>query len=136
VTRLFRGSELWTVSQTAAKRFKLHYLRGDPHRRGLSTDASMINTGRNSGFQSLGLAHYFGASRVILLGYDFQRTGGRAHWHADHPRSLGNGGRFPAWVDEMKQLAHDLKDAGVEVINCSRTTALKCFPRSTIQEVL
>jgi hypothetical protein len=96
----------------------------------------MITTGRNSGFQSLCLAHYFGAARVLLLGYDFQRTGGRAHWHPDHPRSLGNGGKFPAWVDEMNILARDLKACGVDVVNCSRATALHCFPRATIQEVL
>ena len=136
VTRTFKGQELWTISSVAAKNFKLHYVRGDPHRQGLNSDKSTINTGRNSGYQSICLAHFFGCKRIVLLGYDFQRTGGKSHWHGDHPRSLGNGGRFPMWLEEMGKLAADAKALGIEIINCSRETALRCFPRAKIEATL
>lgn len=136
VTRVFQGGELWTISSLAAKTYKLHFVRGDPHRQGLNPDKQTINTGRNSGYQSICLAHLFGCSRIILLGFDFQRTGGKSHWHGDHPRSLGTGGRFPMWIEEMGKLATDAKAIGTEIINCSRQTALRCFPRATIEATL
>ena len=49
----------------------------------------------NSGAAAVSLAYMFGAARIYLLGYDCQRTGGKAHWHGDHPKGLGNAGSMP-----------------------------------------
>lgn len=93
--------------------------------------------GGNSGFQALSLALHFGAARVILLGYDMQFTGGRMHWHPDHKRSdkmhnpdqrLMNG-----WVVRFAELAKQTK---AEIINCTRETALTCFPRQALATAL
>jgi hypothetical protein len=134
VSRAFRG-EKWTLNENARDRFDLHWMFGID-RAGLSPDPTYIHQGQNSGYQAVGLAHLFGAARVLLLGFDFGRTGGKSHWHGDHPRGLGNGGSFPAWIAAMNVLARDLAAAGTEVINCSRMTALKCFPRMSIEEAL
>lgn len=131
----FKGAELWTVAPGARNAFKISWVHG-AKMRGLSRKPGEINTGMNSGYQAIGLAHMWGAKKILLLGYDMQRTGGRVHWHADHPRKLGNGGRFSDWAVEMGYLASDALKIGVEIINCSRQTALRCFPRSTIQEQL
>lgn len=128
--------ELWSISIPASRMYKLHYISGNSGTSGLSRDPAYIAAGKNSGYQAIGLAYYFGAKRILLLGFDFQRTGGRVHWHPDHPRTLGNGGRFAEWVKEMRPMAADLRKEAVEVINCSRSTAIDAFPRSTIQEVL
>lgn len=97
----------------------------------------MIYTGKNSGFQALHAAVLFGASRVVLLGFDFQATNRRSHWHGDHPPGLSNSRRrYGAWVEAMKPLAHDLERLGIEVLNCSRETALSCFRRVELQEAL
>ena len=133
VSRVFRG-EKWTVSAVARDRFDLHWIYG-LDRPGLSTDPSFIHTGKNSGYQAISLAVLFGAQRIRLLGFDFQRTSGRTHWHGDHPRGLGNGGQYPTWVAAMNVLARDLTRAGIEVINCSRRTALQCFERKTMEEI-
>ena len=116
--------------------YKLHWILGNSNRSGLSKSIDWIVAGKNSGYQSICLAVFFGCPRIILLGYDFQRTGGKAHWHGDHPRPMGNGGRFHEWVKEMDPLARDAKEAGIEIINCSRQTAIKSFRRATIQECL
>lgn len=129
------AAEMWTCTNRARDQFRLNYIYGAPLR-GLSKRHDQIHTGFNSGYQAIGLAHLWGASRVLLLGYDMMRTGGRSHWHGDHPRNLGNGGRFAAWCKEMDALAADAKAAGMEIINCSRKTALTCFARSSIQEAL
>lgn len=103
---------------------------------GLSKDPTYIHQGKNSGYQAISLAALFGATTIILLGFDFQRTSGKSHWHGDHPRGLGNGGNFTSWISHMNQLAKDLARANVRVINCSRKTALKCFPQVPIEDAL
>ena len=91
----------------------------------------------NSGAGAISLAQYGGASRVLMLGYDLQHTGGRAHHHADHPRPLGNARQTSVdrWVLRFGELRKRLDSAGVEYVNCSRATALD-WPRMTIEEAL
>ena len=88
----------------------------------------------NSGAGAISLAALRGASRVILLGYDVQYTGGKRHWHGDHPRSLGNAGSIAQWPEHFEKVAKLL--IGVEIINCSRETALRCFPRERLEVAL
>lgn len=95
-----------------------------------------IHTGQNSGFQAIGLAYQFGVSRMILMGYDMQFTGGKAHWHADHPGGLANAQGVDRWPRHFPALAADLERIGVEVINCTRETLLTCFRRAKIEDVL
>lgn len=130
-------SEHWSCSNKAAKEFDLRFVRGDTRARGLLNASDAIATGQNSGYQAIGLAYLWGASRILLLGYDFGFNGAKRHWHADHPNSMGNcGGNFGTWAKSMGHLAADLKAIGVEVVNCSRSTTLRCFPRSTIDKEL
>lgn len=128
---------MWTVSSKASREFGLKFIRGDTRARGLLNSQDAIATGQNSGYQAIGLAHLWGAARILLLGYDFGFKGAKRHWHADHPNGMGNcGGNFGSWARSMEFLAADLKAAGVEVVNCSRSTSLRCFPRSTIDKEL
>lgn len=89
---------------------------------------------KNSGANAIALAAWHGAKRIILLGYDCQRTGGMAHWHGDHPPSLGNAKSLPSWPEKFRQLIPLL--SGTEVINCSRESALDCFPRGNLEDYL
>lgn len=137
VATTFKGSEMWTIAGRSRDQFRLSWIYGVSGEAGLSTNKTQINAGLNSGHQAVALAHFFGAARILLLGYDMQRSGGKVHWHGDHPRGkMGNGGRFHEWAKQMCQLGKDLKTQGVEVINCSRKTALTCYPRANIQEAL
>lgn len=136
VERLSPSAERWTCSLQAARLFKLNYVR--PERKpGLSRDASCVHTGTNSGYQAINLAFHLGARRIVLLGYDMQRTGGRSHWHGDHVgKGLHNGMNFELALQAIPRLAIDLQSEGVEVVNCSRQTAIKSFRRAAIREVL
>jgi hypothetical protein len=134
VARTFQG-EKWTVNERVRDAFHINWIFG-VDQAGLSKDPTLISQGKNSGYQAMGLAYLFGATRLLLLGFDFQKSGNRSHWHGDHPPGLGNASFYPGWVNAMNALAIDLKREGIEVINCSRATAIQCFPRSTIQEVL
>lgn len=78
----------------------------------------------------------FGAARIVLLGYDMQRTGGRKHWHADHPDRMGNGIMHSKWAERFDRLALKLDALGVDVINATRETALRKFRRASLAEAL
>ena len=88
----------------------------------------------NSGAAAINLAATSGARRIIMLGYDCQKTGGKAHWHGDHPRHLGNAGAIHNWPKRFQELRDDLQS--LEIVNCSRATALTMFPRMDLDEAL
>lgn len=106
---------------------------------GLSRDPGYLVSGRNSGYQSIGLAVHLGAVRIILLGYDMERREGEAiHWHGSHEPPLLNPQphHFDDWRERFAGTVPDLAEMGIEVLNCSRNTALTCFPRSRLEDVL
>jgi hypothetical protein len=132
--KTFHG-ERWTQSRVAAGKYRVRHIEGR-NRPGLSRDPEVIHTGGNSGYQVMNLAYHFGARRMILLGYDMQRTGGKSHWHGAHPGGLEKASPYNSWVKRFDVLARDLASEGVEVINCSTHTALTCFRRAKLEDVL
>lgn len=104
---------------------------------GLETDPTGVRTGRNSGAAAINLAVHFGAARILLLGYDMQaKCEAKSHWFGGHPRGLRGNSPYPLFRAMMDTMAPALAAAGVSVINCSRDTALTCFPRQPLREVL
>lgn len=88
----------------------------------------------NSGAGAIAVAVKAGTRRVLMLGYDCQRTGGKVHWHGDHPAGLGNAGSMPKWPKQFADLKAAM--AGVEIINCTRATALTFFTRGDLETCL
>lgn len=132
VQKTFAG-ELWTQDDFAAKEYGLHFIRSE-NARGLSRTPDVIHQGANSGYQAIGLAHQAGAKRIVLLGYDMR--GG--HWHGDHPARLNRTQNFNNWLANFVDLAADLANAGVTVVNASTSseTVLRCFPLVELDEAL
>lgn len=93
-----------------------------------------FNHYQNSGVGAVSLAAHLGAARIILLGYDCQKTGGKSHWHGNHPAGLGNAGSIGTWPGMFEKLKKEL--AGAEIINCTRETALTMFERKELSEAL
>lgn len=126
-------AELWTTNPTAAHLYKLNLIPSKSGG-GMSTEAGKITQGGNSGYQAVTLAIHFGASRVILLGYDMQ-AGIKLHWHKDHGSNLGNPvpARMKRWREWFAELA---KQSPSEIVNVSRETALTCFPRMSLRDCL
>lgn len=94
---------------------------------------NLLHYGANSGYQAINLAYLQGATRIILLGYNMEKTGGKNHWFGDHPKGLTNG-HYDSFVPRFDKLAEDLAAKGVEVVNCSRHTRLTQFKRATIDD--
>lgn len=93
-----------------------------------------FNTYGNSGASCITLAAEGGASQIILLGFDCQKTEGKSHWHGDHPPTLGNAGQIDKWHEKFARQAKDLSH--IRIINCSRATALTCWPRADLETTL
>lgn len=87
----------------------------------------------NSGAGAICLAIHGGAKRVILLGYDSQRTNGKVHHHGDHPKGLGNAGSMNKWKGQFGALAEAAYD---KIWNASRQTALECFQKIELEKAL
>ena len=127
----FEGQKYTLAPQAAARWPAIKVLRGSA-RPGLDPDPGKLCTGRNSGYQAINLAVHLGASRILLLGYDMQ--GRQKHFFGVHPdRSTPP---FQSCLKAFGTLVEPLKASGVEIINCTRSTALVCFPRRPLEDVL
>ncbi len=101
-------------------------------------------SGGNSGHMAIQYAVDKGAKNIALLGFDQSKPDGVAHFHADHPKeakdgkrtNMANAGGVQSWPRLMNRTAIDLHSMGVVVVNLSRRTALRCFPRMTVDEFL
>lgn len=121
------AGQRWTQDALAVKEFAdLHYVPSESGP-GLSRKPGTINQGQNSGYQALGLTYLAGASKAILLGYDMSNWKQLNHWHPDHPRGMHSFPQYAVWLNNFARLAKDLQDSGLEVVNATRRTALKCF---------
>jgi hypothetical protein len=141
IRRKFAGS-LWTQDADAARQFPglnyVHAVNGADLKPAGGISCGIIDEpGGNSGFQLLSLFVRAGAKRIVLLGYDMGATG-TGHAHDDHPLFMGNPTQhqFAKWVKGFNAAAEQAQHLGIEIINCSRETALTCFRRSTIGECL
>lgn len=133
-TQAFAG-ERWTQDLKAAQRYGLHHITSR-REHGLSRTPGVIHQGGNSGYQAIDLMVQMGCTRILLLGFDMQKTGGKAHWFGNHPGNLHKASPFKDFIKNFERMAVDAAGLGIEIINCSRETALTCFPRARLKDVL
>lgn len=110
---------------------------------GLSLRRDRVSLGGNGCHQSINLAVHLGATRIVLLGVDMKagtvwRDG--AHRPSDHFAWLGRHAddskpSYPEAVSYMGTLVQPLKSLGIEVVNCTPGSALRCFPMRPLREL-
>lgn len=104
---------------------------------GLEPSPTGLRTGKNSGYQAINLAVHYGAQRILLLGYDMQPArSGQSHWFGEHPHPIRTVSPYPYFLGMFDSLRDPLRELQIEVINCSRETALTCFPRQPLAAAL
>jgi hypothetical protein len=104
----------------------------------LFDEVGKIGSGGNSGFQALNLAAQFGATRIILLGFDVQGESG-GHWYGRNNWMQANNPDqycYQRWQNAFRIAAPDLVARGIDVINASRNSALTCFRRLAIASAI
>lgn len=123
---------LWTVDPEARQfRPKVRVVNYNGHA-GFERSRCSIRTGGHSGYMAVHLAAHFGASKIILLGYDMEPTGGEHHFFGDHPD--GNHLRYDIRRGVYQTLVEPFAKAGIRVFNASRSTALTTFPVCTLAD--
>jgi hypothetical protein len=95
-----------------------------------------IGWGGNSGFHAINLAAQFGASKIILVGFDMRIDQGK-HFFGDHPYQGGpSAPNCKQWAGIIDAQAYALEDRGIEVLNCSPVSTLRAFPIMSFEEAL
>jgi hypothetical protein len=134
IAEVFPGRILTTAAVEDARVLRL---RNTGHS-GLETSADGVRHGCNSGYQAINVAYHFGAARIVLLGYDL-RVNGRTHWHAGHAGVTAEMIAHNLKVNMLPRfpsLVAPLAAVGVEVINATPDSALKCWPYRPLAEIL
>lgn len=102
---------------------------------GLETRPDAVRTYKNSGGAAINVAVHLGASKIVLLGYDMQvDKAGRHHFCDAGP--IRHHSPYVNFRSLLATMVNPLRALGVEVVNCSRTTALTCFTRKPLEDVL
>lgn len=117
-----------------AERYGLNLILGRPGE-GFSANPSVIHYGSNSGFQAINLAILFGATRIILVGFDMTASNRKRHFFGDHPEPLGNTAKYESFIPEFRRAAKRLPPH-IEIINATPDSRLDCFPRLSLSEAL
>lgn len=142
---IFAGQRV-TCDPGTAEMFGLRYV---PHEPGMGLGLAPAVRGTLSGIEAINFVVNEGATQIILLGYDMG-AGGLGHWFGDHPETVTvqtpcgpmiermNNGSVESYADacnELAAMARDIEKLGIEVVNCTRRTALSCFRRSNLEDV-
>lgn len=141
---LYAADEKWWAWHQGAPPFEGLKYTIDPQRRawpgltvlrnagplGLESNPTGLRTGYNSGYQAINLAVHFGASRIVLLGYDMMGD----HFFGSHPDKTRP--PFAPCLRAFATLPAPLTAAGVEVLNATRRTALTAFPCVALETIL
>jgi hypothetical protein len=126
------GGLRYTLDPQAAKWATVLQHTGES---GLETNPAALRTGKNSTYQAINLAVHLGAIRILLLGLDLAASPhGTKYFFGNRPAGQQRASPFDACLALFATLVAPLKALGVTVINCSRQTALTCFPRQPIQQ--
>lgn len=119
---------------------RIKVLRNLDEKKGLAKRRDGLHTGQNSGYQAINLAVHFGAKKIVLLGYDMRTVieGGRdkTHWFGDHPGGTATRIYEQIMLPHFPSLLKPLNEIGVEVINATPASALRCFRMLSLKDAL
>lgn len=123
----FEG-EKWTASHEVEAHYDVNRI---DYKSGIvwSFDPSYIASGGNSGYQIMNLATLDGFDKIVLLGYDMQGK----HWFGDHPVSIRSPSRYDQWIKNYEKASEIIP---AKVINCSKNSALTCFEKADLRDVI
>lgn len=114
----------------------VHFYRFTGHL-GFDFDPGCLRHGNNSAYAAMHLAAHLGASALILLGVDMGvAQKGPTHFHGGHGLMLQDKTLKEVMLPHFKSLAPPLVQMGIQVLNASPDSALRVWPRCSIQQGL
>lgn len=96
-----------------------------------------IGWGQNSGFQALNMAVQFGASKILLVGFDCSLKDG-THHHGRHPAPLTNPRQASVdkWRGHLEAQVPIFDALGIEVVNCSPTSTVRGYRKCELVDAI
>lgn len=87
--------------------------------------------GRDSGTSAINLAALFGATEIIVLGFDM--VGGH---FCRHPLQFPPESHFTRHMEVLPAMAADAKAKGIRIVNCSPISRVTAFERQPLERFL
>lgn len=91
--------------------------------------------GMDSGYMAINVAVHWGASRIVLAGYDMKFDAGRAHWHGDHEYPSAETNYTDTFAPQYPALQVALAQRGIELVRCTPST-MSFIPELPLAEAL
>ena len=140
---LFPGLKVSCSPKTQDVPWVKYVARNGQHPRGISPNPKMVSWNGNSGAAAVSVAANAGARRIILLGFDM-KLGGRndQHWHDLYGRGAIKEEQrlkkmpFHKHLRGFPTIAEDAKRRKIEILNASPDSAITCFQKVTVNELL
>lgn len=88
-------------------------------------------SGLDSGTSAIDLAYHFGATEIVMLGYDMH--GGH---FCPHPLQRPPQEHFIRHMQFLHALNEDAKAKGIRIVNCSPTSRVKAFEKQRLEAFL
>lgn len=133
----YRGIKLFHGN--AAKYPNMHRVEIELQKDAMLVDEPLkLGNGGNSGFQAINLAIQFGATDIILIGFDCHERGG-VHWYGRNKWLNANnpmGTNYNRWIKGFNAIEKELRQMGLTVINSSMESEIKTWPRKPLIEVM
>lgn len=88
--------------------------------------------GTNSGLLAVMVAAGLGAKKIVLLGCDMHSPGD--HFFGRHAHGLKS--TTQERMEVFKRQFASYKPRGIEIVNCTPGSALTCYPKANLEDVL
>lgn len=136
----FKGHKVY-LSISRKRRISGVYMLKAVERTGLTFSLKQgLFHGSNSGYGALNLAVCLGANPIYLLGFDMKhqrdKSGIKTHFHEGYPQRHHNEKILKTYNVQFGKVAGLLKKRGIKVINLSMDSAMICFKKKPVDEVL
>lgn len=135
---LFPGLRVTSVGAVKDHYWIKHLVKDKAHSVGITRNPRRISWGSNSGSAAISVAAHTGAKRIILLGFDMIDSGQGQWWHGLYKqRTMAAGqGVFKRHLRCFPAIAKDAKELGIEILNASPKSAIECFRKVNVKELL
>lgn len=135
----FRGLKICYAPKVTAQFSDIHRIDIKRNTDALLTgETGVVGSGGNSGFQLFNLLVQFGVTGILLIGFDMHNNGG-VHWYGPNKWLMSSNPietNFQRWRRAFNDAKPLIGKLGIDVVNASPHSELKCFRRASIEEAL
>lgn len=135
----FSGKKLIPIDQQTAKKYDLTVVKCIYRSSFPESKDDPIACFHHSGAQAIQVAWQYGATKIILIGYDMQLgNGGKIHWFGNYtkPGLRNTPNAYRSWIKHHEKIQTGLEKKGIEVINCSKITAIPYYKKMDLETCL